>query len=645
MLRHFNEQKINSINSIGTETSSEDSLLSESLIVDENERSIKYQNGGFKFITDLLGITENTKNIVDKNLTVKFINSFPSDNPNIQSDLYTMNNIISDLLNNKFNIEKIDFSIKNNNKQNLIYLLIQNLTKNNKIIDLLNLIYNKMGASIFKKLVEEKDINNVSALDISKGSLYFTNDGNILLNNTKYNQQNTNKMNPTKTEDVLHTVIPNDSISTELISDDDENFVDYGSKAIKDNTNSNQIITTPPIFKKNNDVNLKNNNNNDLLFINNDNPREFSKNIRDIVDGFQTDDNASELSRDITITFENKENKPPIDHNKISLDTPEFIKYIDQQINNNNNNDNDATRRRRLVGGRINKKYQKNNNILNTLHGKRKMYNDDELYLNFSHYGEKNNEQKYSKLNSRINIFDFDFSDDFDDNTTNDEMRKISRAVQSQKDKLHEEATEKILSQLEKNEDIYMAKAIKAIMYNEIKRLHPELSGLDKIAELLKMITKNKIEEILKEKKLLKEISDHIKNKEKEYQNKEKTDSIDKKQKKSENNSSNKHTDEQAFGLNRYNFNNVFESSLNDTSELSMDSSDYDDDNNDKNISIHDDYDSDETMDAEPNNIEPFSGETSVFQNSSEYDNSEQNETYLQKKNNNLSHILNGLRF
>jgi hypothetical protein len=113
-------------------------------------------------------------------------------------------------------------------------------------------------------------------------------------------------------------------------------------------------------------------------------------------------------------------------------------------------------------------------------------------------------------------------------------MRKISRAVQNQKNKLHEETVEKILAHLPKK-DKTLAKAVKAVIYNEVKEKHKELSGLDKAAEMLRLVTKAKIDEILtKQKNEIQKVIDYLEHKQKDDKkdketNKDKKDKKDKK--------------------------------------------------------------------------------------------------------------------
>lgn len=88
-------------------------------------------------------------------------------------------------------------------------------------------------------------------------------------------------------------------------------------------------------------------------------------------------------------------------------------------------------------------------------------------------------------------------------------MGKGGRAAANQKDKLHAEAVEQILSHLPINDEI-LAKAVKALIYDEIKQANPELSGLDKTAIMMKVISKKKVEDTLKKTDLIELISKKI---------------------------------------------------------------------------------------------------------------------------------------
>ncbi len=107
----------------------------------------------------------------------------------------------------------------------------------------------------------------------------------------------------------------------------------------------------------------------------------------------------------------------------------------------------------------------------------------------------------FSETNENLNILG---------GMSDDEMRNISRAAVNQKDKFHIEAEEKILSHLP-DKDRTTAKAIKSIIYSEIKKTKADQTGLDRAAEMLKLITKKKVDEILSQQKdLVKQISADI---------------------------------------------------------------------------------------------------------------------------------------
>jgi len=113
-------------------------------------------------------------------------------------------------------------------------------------------------------------------------------------------------------------------------------------------------------------------------------------------------------------------------------------------------------------------------------------------------------------------------NDAFDDHISDmsggmseDDLHKISRVTINQKNKFHEEAIEKILELLP-TKDQMTARAVKAIIYDEIKQTKQNLSGLDRAAELLKAVTKKKVEEVLKQKDQIKKIIEHIEAKNKE---------------------------------------------------------------------------------------------------------------------------------
>jgi hypothetical protein len=148
--------------------------------------------------------------------------------------------------------------------------------------------------------------------------------------------------------------------------------------------------------------------------------------------------------------------------------------------------------------------------------------NDNDLY-DIHHKG-PGHENAVLSASSDKNIFG---------KMSENEMRKIARSVINQKDKFHIEALDKVISHMPNKNDTIMAKAVKAIIYDEIKKSKPELTGLDKAAELLKAITQKKVDEVLKQKDVVKQISNLIETKQKEREQRPKDN----------NNKSNNNTD------------------------------------------------------------------------------------------------------
>ena len=133
-----------------------------------------------------------------------------------------------------------------------------------------------------------------------------------------------------------------------------------------------------------------------------------------------------------------------------------------------------------------------------------------------------------------------------------DELKYIARAATNQKNQFHEEAVEKILTHLT-NKDVMTAKAIKAIIYDEIKKSKTELSGLDRAAELLKSITKKKVDEVSKQTDLIKKIVDYLTQKNEDRTNNVKSDS-DKIKKEKKVKSTKIKGDQSLNRYNKYNF-------------------------------------------------------------------------------------------
>lgn len=99
-------------------------------------------------------------------------------------------------------------------------------------------------------------------------------------------------------------------------------------------------------------------------------------------------------------------------------------------------------------------------------------------------------------------------------NKHKDDLRKIARSVNKQKNEFHDSAVEKIYTLLPKNkQDKLTAKAVKSLIYNEIKTKNKELTGLDRASELLKAVSKDKVKEMLKNEKEIKQIIDYLSSK------------------------------------------------------------------------------------------------------------------------------------
>jgi ankyrin repeat protein len=91
--------------------------------------------------------------------------------------------------------------------------------------------------------------------------------------------------------------------------------------------------------------------------------------------------------------------------------------------------------------------------------------------------------------------------DDFSDNMMSRELEMLAREAVNQKTKLHDEAIEKTLKHLKGDDKNEMsAKTIKSLIYNEVKTEKPELSGLDRATEMVKRITKKRVDELVKSK-------------------------------------------------------------------------------------------------------------------------------------------------
>jgi hypothetical protein len=222
--------------------------------------------------------------------------------------------------------------------------------------------------------------------------------------------------------------------------------------------------------------------------------REFNNNDTQQTELQQTDNRTIEhLSN---LLNQQSEEKRSIQMN----DTDKFVDLMRTMMEGNNN----------MIGG--NKKITTKKTNANTITGTRRM-------------------RTYSELTEAYNIFggsendDTDDADDADGADGNASSLLLERATMSKASKYHKQALEKIQSLLEDKTDIILAKAIKAIIYGEIKQSKPELSNLDKSMETNKMITQEKVNEILKKNKdRLNEILLYLKNKQQESSNKSTTE-------------------------------------------------------------------------------------------------------------------------
>ena len=97
-------------------------------------------------------------------------------------------------------------------------------------------------------------------------------------------------------------------------------------------------------------------------------------------------------------------------------------------------------------------------------------------------------------------------------------LSDLARTNLNEKDKLHAEALEKVKANLGKDGDEYVARAVKAIIYKEVRDSKPELSALDRIAETLKAITKTNIKKALDQKDVVDDIVTHLKAKDENRQ-------------------------------------------------------------------------------------------------------------------------------
>ena len=95
-------------------------------------------------------------------------------------------------------------------------------------------------------------------------------------------------------------------------------------------------------------------------------------------------------------------------------------------------------------------------------------------------------------------------------NTTSE----LTHNFRNQTDKFHEETIAKIMEVLGSKADIILARALKALLYNEVKTSRQELNGLDRAVEMLHRVTDEKIKQLMRDKSdLLNDIMNHLKSK------------------------------------------------------------------------------------------------------------------------------------
>jgi hypothetical protein len=88
-------------------------------------------------------------------------------------------------------------------------------------------------------------------------------------------------------------------------------------------------------------------------------------------------------------------------------------------------------------------------------------------------------------------------------------LKELARSAAIQKKKFLDEALEKILAHLT-DKDTITAQAIRAILNNELKETHGTMTSLDRAAELLKIITKQKVQDVLKKTKEIQKFKDYM---------------------------------------------------------------------------------------------------------------------------------------
>lgn len=162
----------------------------------------------------------------------------------------------------------------------------------------------------------------------------------------------------------------------------------------------------------------------------------------------------------------------------------------------------------------------------------------------------KKNKKSVRKLKSYSE--NYSVNDNSEKSEDNNFMRRIARATNDQASKFHDEAIAKIKSLLPDNSNNEITvKAVKAIIYDEIKNTRKELTFLDKAAELLKAITKDKVAEALSNKSRIKEIMKYIEDK--QNSRSENSESSNRKNKKNKKNKSSKQTSSESGTVKSFN--------------------------------------------------------------------------------------------
>lgn len=213
----------------------------------------------------------------------------------------------------------------------------------------------------------------------------------------------------------------------------------------------------------------------------NENNEQKNDAITDIVRAFKTkSDNSTELVGTIALG---------------PTEQPDAYNVFDTNAINEKQKDIKASLEtlKNLINNRSSPK-QSNSIFQNPLNGIHNISNTDELVDNLAErlVGEQNGGARKNRA----------------------DLRKISRSVNKQKNNFHETAVEKIYELLPKDKkDMLTAKAVKSLIYSEIKEKNKELTGLDRASELLKAVTKDKIKEVLKNDDEIKKIIEYLSNK------------------------------------------------------------------------------------------------------------------------------------